>query len=278
VGFEAPSYIMLLYFVSTMYKKMILIYSITGIYEGNRKANRTISVLLLAGLISVSTNISEQQKTDATEMLTDRDYSTSNINEQKNNKNLVISESSVASNDDINFTPIFNGKTLNGWKMAGEGKFVIVESDATLQSEGGMGLLWYSEREYKNFILKLEWKVAAEDDNSGVFVRFPDPDENPNNAVREGYEIQIDDKAGDHIHQTGAIYDFAAPSKVVSTSPGQWNTMEIQVVNQSYTVVINGEKVTEFTGGRSTEGYVGLQAHDDKSKVSFRNIIIKEIK
>jgi hypothetical protein len=239
----------------------------------------TISVLLLASLISVSTNISGQQKTDATEMLIDKDYSTNNIIEHKNNKNLVIFDSSAASNDDdIDFTSIFDGKTLNGWKMAGEGKFVLVESDDALQSEGGMGLLWYSEKIYKNFILKLEWKASDEGDNSGVFVRFPDPDDNPNNAVREGYEIQIDDKAGDVIHQTGAIYDFAAPSKVVSKSPGQWNTVEIQAIDQSYTIIINGEKVTEFTGSRLTEGYVGLQAHDDKSKVFFRNIIIKEIK
>jgi hypothetical protein len=238
----------------------------------------TISVLLMASLILVSTNISEQQKTDATEMLTDKDYSTNNINEHKNNKNLVIFDSSGSRNDDIDFTSIFDGKTLNGWKMAGEGKFVLVEADAALQSEGGMGLLWYSEKIYKNFILKLEWKASDEGDNSGVFVRFPDPDDSPNNAVREGYEIQIDDKAGDAIHQTGAIYDFTAPNKVVSKSPSQWNTMEIQAIDQSYTIAINGEKVTEFTGSRSTEGYVGLQAHDDKSKVFFRNIIIKEIK
>jgi Domain of Unknown Function (DUF1080) len=52
--------------------------------------------------------------------------------------------------------------------------------------------------------------------------------------------------------------------------------MEIQTQDQSYTIVINGYKVTEFTGSRMTEGYIGLQAHDDKSKVSFRNIMIKE--
>jgi hypothetical protein len=190
----------------------------------------------------------------------------------------IKNKSSAASNGNSNFTSIFDGKTLDGWKMAGNGRFMIVESDAALQSEGGMGLLWYSENKYKNFIFKLEWKVSDEGDNSGVFVRFPDPDDNPNIAVREGYEIQIDDRAGDPIHQTGAIYDFAAPSKVVSKPPGQWNTMEIQVLNQSYTVIINGQKVTEFTGSRMTEGYVGLQAHDDKSKVLFRNILIKEVK
>jgi hypothetical protein len=249
------------------------------------KLTDTISVILLAviifmSLISVSTNISEQQKTDTTEMVTAKDHSNNNnMNEQqKNKKNSVMSESSPASNDDINFTSIFDGKTMNGWKMAGEGKFVVVESDASLQSEGGMGLLWYTENKYKNFILKLVWKVSDEGDNSGVFVRFPDPDDNPNIAVRDGYEIQIDDKAANSTHQTGAIYDFAAPNKIVSKPPGQWNTMEIQVINQSYTVIINGEKVTEFTGSRLTEGYIGLQAHDDKSKVSFRNIMVKAIK
>ena len=54
--------------------------------------------------------------------------------------------------------------------------------------------------------------------------------------------------------------------------------MEIQVVNQSYTVLINEQKVTEFTGSRTTEGHIGLQAHDDKSKVSFKNIMVKEAK
>ena len=200
------------------------------------------------------------------------------MNEQQNIEMSIKNKSSASSNDDGSFTSIFDGKTLNGWKMAGEGRFVIVESDAALQSEGGMGLLWYSENIYKNFILKLGWKVSDEGDNSGIFVRFPDPNDNPSIAVREGYEIQIDDRADNPIHQTGAIYDFAAPSKVVSKPPGQWNIMEIRALDQSYIVIINGEQVTEFIGSRMTEGYVGLQAHDDKSKVSFRNIMIKEVK
>jgi cytochrome c len=60
-----------------------------------------------------------------------------------------------------------------------------------------------------------------------ISFKFPDPGDNPNIAVREGYEVQIDNSAGDPIHQTGAIYDFAAPSKI-SKPLGQWNKMEIQ--------------------------------------------------
>src|ERR671922_2223130 len=242
------------------------------------------TTVIFVGLISIPViNSSEQQLTAEPTNETSADrvyyYYSSSINEQQNIMDTRMSAnnmSSSSSNNDTNFTSIFDRKTLNGWKMAGDGRFVILESDSALQSGKGGGLLWYSEKIYKNFILKLEWKVSDEGDNSGVFVRFPDPDDNPNIAVKEGYEVQIDDKAGDPIHHTEAIYDFAAPSKVVSKPPGQWNTMEIQVLDQSYTVIINGEKVIEFTGSRMTEGYIGLQAHDDKSKVSFRNIMIKE--
>jgi hypothetical protein len=225
------------------------------------------AAVIFVGLMSVWINVSDQQ------------MATSNsLNEQQIIEMSLKNRSSDDINDNNNFTSIFDGKTLDGWKMAGDGSFAVTGSDESLQSEGGMGLLWYSERIFNNFTLRLEWKVSNEGDNSGVFIRFPDPDDNPNIAVREGYEVQLDDKAGDPIHQTGAIYDFAAPSKIVSKPPGQWNIMEIQAQGQSYTVIINGQRVTEFTGSRMTDGYIGLQAHDDKSKVSFRNIMIKEIK
>ena len=122
--------------------------------------------------------------------------------------------------------------------------------------------------------------MLHKDDNSGVFVRFPDPGNDPRVAVNIGYEIQIDDLGkpdGDGIHKTGAIYNFAAPSKIVSKPVGQWNDLEIKVIKQNYTVMINHQKVVEFIGNRSLSGYVGLQNHDAKSKVSFRNIRIKEM-
>jgi len=46
-------------------------------------------------------------------------------------------------NDDNEFTYLFNGQSIDGWRMAGPGKFVFIEYDKSLQLEGGMGLLWY---------------------------------------------------------------------------------------------------------------------------------------
>ena len=132
------------------------------------------------------------------------------------------------------------------------------------------------KKKYENFVLKLDWKTFGRDDNSGVFVRFPELDNNPKMAVEEGYEIQIDDRAGNPLHKTGAIYGFVAPIKMVTKPAGQWNSMEIRTFNQSYMVFINGQKVNEFMGNRLGSGFIGLQSHDDKSTVLFKNIMVIE--
>ncbi|MFL6320696.1 MAG: family 16 glycoside hydrolase, partial [Nitrososphaeraceae archaeon] len=64
-------------------------------------------------------------------------------------------------NSDSNeFTYLFDGQSIDGWCMAGPGKFVFIEYDKSLQSEGGMGLLWYTKKKYKDFVLKIDWKVS----------------------------------------------------------------------------------------------------------------------
>jgi hypothetical protein len=81
-----------------------------------------------------------------------------------------------------------------------------------------------------------------------------------------------------------AIYNYKGPSpktKFLSKqlAVGRWNTFEIIVIQQSYSVTLNKDKVvTNFIGNRSLEGFIGLQNHDDRSKVYFRNIMIKELK
>ena len=70
------------------------------------------------------------------------------------------------------FVNLFNGVDLQGWSMAGRGKFWVIEQERALESEDGMGLLWYSNRMYRDFILKIDWKVKRRSDNSGVFIRF----------------------------------------------------------------------------------------------------------
>lgn len=174
------------------------------------------------------------------------------------------------------FTPLYTKGDPNaqGWKMVGPGN-IKEETDGVLVTEGGMGMLWYAKRPFKDFTLRLEYKLTDATNNSGVFVRFPNAPKSPWDAVNEGYEIQICDGA-DPEHRTGSIYSFKAPDKAPKTRPvGEWNTYEIAVKGQQFTVTLNGEVVNSYKGSRGTQGYVGIQNHDPKSIVRFRNIRIK---
>ncbi|MBZ6226153.1 ThuA domain-containing protein [Streptomyces olivaceus] len=178
------------------------------------------------------------------------------------------------------YRDIFNGQTLEGWKQAGPGTFNV--KDGTLETEGGMGLLWYQAKELKSYSLKLDWKMQG-DDNSGVFVGFP-ASEDPWSAVNKGYEIQID-ATDEPDRTTGSIYTFkAANTKArdqVLRPPGQWNSYEIKVRGERLQVFLNGVKINDFTNKdpeRSlTDGYIGLQNHGADDQVSFRNIQLKEL-
>jgi choline dehydrogenase-like flavoprotein len=201
------------------------------------------------------------------------------------------------------FTPLFDGFSTANWRMAGGGNFIVV--DGVLESVPGseLGLFWYTNPTAASFVLRLEWLSTRANDNSGVFVRFPNPDSkgyaNPHFvAVDFGFEIQIDDTGfnpdtnqfHDPLHQTGAIYGFSASSQLASRALGQWNTYEIRVDQQNYTVILNGTLVAQFTflvgsdaqhpdrglpSAASVPRFIGLQAHT--GRVMFRNIRIKAL-
>jgi len=182
-------------------------------------------------------------------------------------------------NDEDDFETILDTTTsLHDWKMCGPGMFVL--EDRMIISKGGMGLLWYTKKKFRDFILRVDWKTSRREDNSGIFLRFADPDDDPWIAVNTGYEVQICDaepQGGNATHRTGAIYDFAPPSAFVSNQPSEWNTFKIHAIGQNYAVILNNKRVTEFTGSRQLDGYIGLQNHDAKSRVCFGKITIREL-
>ncbi|WP_326822178.1 lectin [Streptosporangium sp. NBC_01756] len=177
------------------------------------------------------------------------------------------------------YTALYNGSTT-GWSQAGPGSFT--NSAATLTSQGGMGMLWYSAKEFRSYSLKLDWRLTG-DSNSGVVVGFPATSD-ANTALNTGHEVQID--ATDSSDKTtGAIYGFKAADITARDAalnpPGQWNTYELLVEGERLQVFLNGAKINDFTNTdpvRSLQqGYIGIQNHGSGDVASFRNIRIKEL-
>ncbi|MCH7837444.1 MAG: DUF1080 domain-containing protein [Chloroflexi bacterium] len=182
---------------------------------------------------------------------------------------------------------LFNGRDLTGWEMAGKGSFTV--QDGLLLTSGGMGLLWYSEAKFGDVSLRVVYRVSRPEDNSGVFVRIAERPPDVWYAVHHGYEVQILADA-DEWHRTGCIYSMTKALSDVQKGPGEWNVMEIAMRGPAIDVTLNGAAVSHFSsddpapprqfpyeperGPRPEHGYVGLQNHDDESRVAFREVSI----
>jgi len=176
-----------------------------------------------------------------------------------------------------------NGRySKHGWNHYGPGYFDLDPETGVLMSHGGMGLFWYGVKEYGNFVLELEYRCADEETNSGVFVRVPGVPSS-NDYIYHSFEIQIGD-AGEGVHHTGAVYDAEAPSQQAGNPSGEWNSMEITFQGNHIGVSVNGTAIVDWNAeprGKvedfAARGYIGLQNHDDRSPVYFRNIYITEL-
>ena len=172
--------------------------------------------------------------------------------------------------------------TKAGWNHYGPGYFELDEQTGVLTSHGGMGLLWYSVREYGDFILELDFMIEVVNANAGIFLRVPGPPSS-DDYIYHSWEIQIDD-ASEGIHHTGAVYDAEAPTTLASKEPGTWNHFTISFVGDHITVELNGEPVLDWEAeprGKvedfAARGYIGLQNHDRDVRTMFRNIFIKSL-
>src|SRR5262249_31905325 len=190
------------------------------------------------------------------------------------------------------FTPLFNGKDLTGWKVAGGKTEVWGAEKGLIYVNGGGGGWLMTEKEYADFELRLEYKIPPKG-NSGVALRSP----LQGNPAYAGMEIQILDdpwyknpanyKGLKPTQLTGSIYDVVPPSKEAIRPAGEWNRMRIVAKGRKVMVELNGtvvvdadldqhkDRVKQHPGLLRERGHLGLQSHD--GRVEFRNLYVKPL-
>ena len=208
---------------------------------------------------------------------------------------------------DAGFESLFDGISLGDWTMStisnqpgrdDPGAFRVRRGVLEGRTGTDLGLLWLTRPTPASYVLRLQWMMTAPDDNSGVFVGFPDPrhegyDNTAYVGVNFGFEIQIDQLARPDnapIHRTGAIYSFKGPTDgpLIVHPVGEWNDYEITVSGADIRVALNGQTVNlfHFTGDPQSPRrglpsspqdprFIGLQTHT--GRVLFRNIQWKGI-
>jgi hypothetical protein len=175
---------------------------------------------------------------------------------------------------------LFDGKNIDKWVKMYDGDWTI--EDGVLIGKNGTnwstnpeksGSWLRTAKQYGDFELELEFAIN-ERGNSGIFFRSA----TEKNPAFTGYEMQINDDHGRKPSKGSScgLYDVVAATQNMSKPAGEWNKVKIAAKGQHIQVWVNGEKTVDIQGQRATKGYIGLQNHDAKSVVKFRNIKVTE--
>ena len=186
------------------------------------------------------------------------------------------------------FVSLFDGKSLNGWKVNKENPKSITVKDGNIVIDGPRAHLFYTgdveNHNFKNFVLRAQVKTFPKA-NSGIYFHTKYEDSGWPYA---GFEAQVNNTHGDP-KKSGGLYAV----KDVNPAPakdGEWFDYEIRVKGKEVNIKINGKVTSSWTeipnaphlksmpGRKLGSGTFALQAHDPKSVVHYRNIRVKPLK
>lgn len=212
---------------------------------------------------------------------------------------------SMAQQKNNGWVKLFDGKTTNGWHTYGKtatGNAWKAENgalhlDPTVAKTERGDLV--TDKEYSNFHLKLEWKVAPKA-NSGILLFVHEDPEKYHQTYSSGLEMQVLDNEGHPDgkitkHRAGDLYDLVKSSSEPVKPVGEWNKVEVISNNGKLDFKLNGVHIVSTTMwdenwknliagskfakwenfGTFKSGKITLQDHGNE--VWFRNISIKEL-
>lgn len=177
---------------------------------------------------------------------------------------------------------LFNGKNLDGWKLTDAGAangwsvqdgLLVnnpVQTPGQHKSYGNLRTV----REFEDFNLTVEVNIGK-GQNSGIYLRGI-------------YEVQVQDSFGHPVdcHNLGAIYGRITPSVAAEKPPGEWQTLDITLVQRHATVKLNGKLIIDnapldgCTGGalwsdQSRPGPIYLQG--DHTGIKYRSVVLRPV-
>jgi hypothetical protein len=195
---------------------------------------------------------------------------------------------------------LFDGRDFDSWVMTRDSSDVVwhLNNDGSMTVKDKTGDI-QTKQNFGDIQLHIEWRSPSEIQgagqsrgNSGVFL---------NNL----YEVQVLDNNDNDTYvngQVASIYKQHIPLARASVPSGEWNSYDIiyhspvfnddgaKVRSGTMTVLHNGVLVQDHAEIRGTTPYIGwpknpphgkgpirLQDHWDNSRVSYRNIWVREL-
>ena len=179
---------------------------------------------------------------------------------------------------------LFDGKTLNGWKVGANASAFKVENGCIVVN-GNVSHLYYDGEMQQHLFKDFEFKadvMTTPGSNSGIYfhTQYQEKD-----WPRKGYEVQVNNSHTDW-RRTGSLWAIQ-DVKETYAKDNEWFTLHIKVSGKHITLAINDKTVVDYTEPENVQreegmkdriissGTFALQGHDPKSKVYYRNIKVK---
>jgi hypothetical protein len=179
---------------------------------------------------------------------------------------------------------LFDGKTLNGWKISEPEKNSWKVENGAIVAHGERSHLFYvgDAQPFTNFELKLE-VMTKPGSNGGIYFHTQPQD---TGWPKYGYEVQVNQTHTDW-RKTGSLY-AVQDVKEQFVKDDEWYTYHITVKGKHVTVKINDKVAVDWTEEAERQpgkdftrvldkGTFALQAHDPKSTVYYRNIMVRRL-
>lgn len=186
--------------------------------------------------------------------------------------------------DKVGWISLFDGKTLDGWKV-GENAASFTVENGQIVVNGPRAHLYYvgpvANHTFTNFEFRAE-VMTLPGSNSGIYFHT---EYQEGGWPAKGYEVQVNNSHTDW-RRTGGLYAIQ-DVKEAPAKDNEWFTEHIVVRGKHVTVSVNGKPLVDYTEPASAErppdmkgrlissGTFALQGHDPKSKVLYRNIQVK---
>jgi len=194
--------------------------------------------------------------------------------------------SSAKNKKSTGWESLFDGKSLDGWKVGANAQSFSVE-DGMIKVNGNVAHLFYdgpvSAHNFTNFEFKAD-VMTTPGSNSGIYFHTAYQE---SSWPRKGYEAQVNNSHTDW-RRTGSLY-AVQDIRETYVKDNEWYTEKIIVKGKHISIFINDKQVIDYTepsdlkrekgmeDRKLSSGTFALQGHDPKSTVYYKNIMVKAL-
>ena len=200
---------------------------------------------------------------------------------------LVIPVFSISTAAENEFRPLFDGKSLSGWR--GDAAYWRVEGGAIVgdTKPGGIkqNTFLIADGNFDDFVLRVKFKLR--NGASGIQFRSRRLSDDASHQFRvTGYQADIDysGSTGEFYEEQGRSVLQRANSETVKryVRKDRWNQLEIRMIGDVGEIRLNGQVTSRYTEKKTDvprSGLIALQLQaGTEMEIAFKDILIREIK